>query len=223
MEREIDLKEISDGKLYDANDMVKVGCDDCKGCSSCCRGMGESILLDPMDIYRLTVNLECTFEQLLETCIELQVVDGMILPNMKMVGKDERCAFLNENGRCNIHAIRPGICRLFPLGRCYEEGSFRYFLQTHECKKELKTKVKIKKWLDTPNLKQYEEYICQWHYFQKDVQKILKDLSQEMLVKKINMYVLEQFFQKPYDGSKDFYEQFDIRLKLAKRYVGIAG
>ena len=55
------------------------------------------------------------------------------------------------------------------------------------------------------------------------MQKILKDLSQEMLVKKINMYVLEQFFQKPYDGNKDFYEQFDIRLKLAKRYVGIAG
>ena len=30
MEREIDLKEISDGKLYEANDMVKAGCDDCK-------------------------------------------------------------------------------------------------------------------------------------------------------------------------------------------------
>ena len=39
MEREIDLKEISDGKLYEANDMVKAGCDDCRGCSSCCRGM----------------------------------------------------------------------------------------------------------------------------------------------------------------------------------------
>ena len=135
MEREIDLKDISDGRLYDANDMVRVGCDDCKGCSSCCQGMGDSILLDPMDIYRLTVNLECTFEQLLETCIELHVVEGIVLPNMKMVGRDERCAFLNENGRCNIHVIRPGICRLFPLGRCYEDGSFRYFLQVHECKK----------------------------------------------------------------------------------------
>ena len=39
MEREIDLKEISDGKLYSANDMVKAGCDDCKGCSDCCRGV----------------------------------------------------------------------------------------------------------------------------------------------------------------------------------------
>lgn len=223
MEREIDLKEISDGKLYEANDMVKAGCDDCRGCSSCCRGMGESILLDPMDIYRLTTNLECTFEQLLETCVELNVVDGIVLPNMKMVGREEQCPFLNQEGRCNIHAIRPGICRLFPLGRCYEEGSFRYFLQVHECPKEPKTKVKIKKWLDIPDIRSYEKFICQWHYFLKDSGRILQEMGQEKLVNKTNRYILEQFYRKPYDGSRDFYEQFQLRLQLAKRYVGISG
>ena len=223
MEREIDLKEISDGKLYEANDMVKAGCDDCRGCSSCCRGMGESILLDPMDIYRLTTNLECTFEQLLETCVELHVVDGIVLPNMKMVGREEQCPFLNQEGRCNIHAIRPGICRLFPLGRCYEEGSFRYFFQVHECPKEPKTKVKIKKWLDIPDIRSYEKFICQWHYFLKDTNRILQEMGQEKLANKINRYILEQFYRKPYDGSRDFYEQFQLRLQLAKRYVGISG
>ena len=223
MEREIDLKEISDGKLYEANDMVKAGCDDCRGCSSCCRGMGESILLDPMDIYRLTTNLECTFEQLLETCVELHVVDGIVLPNMKMVGREEQCPFLNQEGRCNIHAIRPGICRLFPLGRCYEEGSFRYFLQVHECPKEPKTKVKIKKWMDIPDIRSYEKFICQWHYFLKDSGRILQEMGQEKLANKINRYILEQFYRKPYDGSRDFYEQFQLRLQLAKRYVGISG
>lgn len=223
MEREIDLKEISDGKLYTSNDMVKAGCDDCKGCSACCQGMGESILLDPQDIYRLTVNLECTFDELLETCVELHVVDGIILPNLKMVGKAERCAFLNEEGRCNIHAIRPGICRLFPLGRCYEDGDFRYFLQVHECKKEQKTKVKIKKWLDLPQLRQYEEFINQWHYFQKDIQKILEELNKETMTKKINVFLLELFYRKSYDGSISFYEQFEQRLTEAKRFVGIAG
>ncbi len=53
MEREIDLKKISDGKLYTNKDMVKAGCGECQGCSDCCRGMGNSIFLDPMDIYRL--------------------------------------------------------------------------------------------------------------------------------------------------------------------------
>ncbi|MBS6195572.1 MAG: YkgJ family cysteine cluster protein [Clostridiales bacterium] len=223
MEREIDLKEISDGKLYTSSDMVKAGCDDCRGCSACCQGMGESILLDPLDIYRLTTNLECTFEELLGTCAELHVVDGIILPNMKMVGKAERCAFLNEEGRCNIHAIRPGICRLFPLGRCYEDGDFRYFLQIHECKKEQKTKVKIKKWLDTPDLKQYEEFTNLWHYFQKDVQKILKEMNNEIMAKKINVFLLELFYQKPYDKKTGFYDQFAQRLAEGKRFVGIAG
>ena len=34
MKREISLEEISDGKLYGSGDMVKVGCDDCRGCSA---------------------------------------------------------------------------------------------------------------------------------------------------------------------------------------------
>ena len=53
MLREIDLKEISDGKLYGPNDLVKAGCNDCAGCFSCCQGMGESVILDPLDIFHL--------------------------------------------------------------------------------------------------------------------------------------------------------------------------
>ena len=55
-----------DGKLYGLNDMVKVGCNDCEGCSKCCQGMGDSIKLDPLDIYNLTTNLSVSFQELLE-------------------------------------------------------------------------------------------------------------------------------------------------------------
>ena len=48
-----------------------------------------------------------------------------------MNNEKEACYFLNEEGRCSIHSFRPGICRLFPLGRFYEEEGFRYFLQIH--------------------------------------------------------------------------------------------
>ena len=47
MERNVTMAEISDGKLYSRDDMVKAGCDDCRGCSACCHGMGNSIVLDP--------------------------------------------------------------------------------------------------------------------------------------------------------------------------------
>lgn len=223
MEREIDLQEISDGKLYHNNDLVKAGCGDCAGCSDCCKGMGNSIFLDPLDIYRLTTGLECTFQELLETCVELQIIDGILQPNMKMVGKEEQCPFLNAQGRCNIHGIRPGICRLFPLGRCYDgEGGFQYFLQIYECKKEPKTKVKIKNWIGVEEIRKYEAFTAKWHYFQKDVQKILKGITQEMLIRKMHLYFLNQFYQKPYQSERDFYEQFEERLVEAKREFGMA-
>ena len=215
MKRDVDLKEISDGRLYTANDMVKADCQDCRGCSACCRGLGESIILDPMDVFRLTKDLECTFEELLQTALELHVVDGIVLPNLKMAGKDEECVFLNREGRCNIHASRPGICRLFPLGRVYEDGGFKYFLQIHECKKEDRTKVKVRKWIDVPDIRRYETFVNAWHYFLKDMEQLL-ETADESLAKQISMYVLKQFYLKPYELQEDFYRQFEERLREGK-------
>lgn len=174
MERNWDLSERTDGRLYTKNDMVKAGCNDCKGCSACCHGMGESIVLDPYDIYRMVSGLHVTMEELMAQSVELHVVDGVILPNLKMQGTEEACGYLDTQGRCTIHAFRPGICRLFPLGRLYEEDGFRYFLQVHECKAQQKTKVKIKQWLDTPDLSRYEAFILEWHDFLKEYQTQIK-------------------------------------------------
>ena len=211
MKRQVSMDEISDGKLYTLNDMVKAGCNDCKGCSACCQGMGSSIVLDPLDVYRLCQNLGLTFEQLLVEKLELQVVDGIVLPNLKMVGEKEQCAFLNEEGRCSIHAFRPGICRLFPLGRYYENGSFQYFLQVHECKNQNRTKVKVRKWIDTPDVAKYEKFIAEWHYFLLDLQENLQNTTNEEERKRVSMGILKEFYLIPYDADRDFYKQFEER------------
>ncbi|SHJ50882.1 YkgJ family cysteine cluster protein [Hespellia stercorisuis] len=215
MERNVDFKEISDGKLYGSNDMVKADCNGCKGCSACCRGMGHSIVLDPLDVHRLSAHLQQSFEELLAEHIELNVVDGVILPNLKMSGPTESCSFLDEEGRCRIHAIRPGICRLFPLGRFYENEGFRYFLQVHECPMPNKTKVKVKKWIDTPELKRNETFVNEWHYFLKELQKKLKESEEESVAKNVSMYILQNFYMNPFERGEDFYEQFEARLQGA--------
>lgn len=220
MKRQVSIEEIWDGRFYGPNDMVRAGCEDCKGCSDCCRGMGRTIILDPLDVHRLRTGLHTDFESLLGKNLELNVVDGVILPNLVEAGTREECTFLNQEGRCSIHALRPGVCRLFPLGRFYEGGSFRYFLQAGECKKEPKTKVKLKKWLDTPELKRYESFVNDWHYFLEAVEKLLGDLSEEALAKKVNLYILQSFYMTPYEG--DFYEEFDARLKEARHFIGVA-
>ena len=217
MERHVDMNEISDGKKYTSNDMVRLGCNECEGCSDCCREVGSSIVLDPWDIYMLEQNLSCGFEVLLQNHLELNVVDGMILPNLRLRDNRGGCTFLNDTGRCGIHGFRPGFCRLFPLGRLYENNSFSYFLQTKECKKDHRTKVKISKWLGIPKLATYEKFVSEWHYLLKEIQLAAKDLDEENL-KKWNMYFLQEFFIKPYT-EEDFYEQFAVRYENAKKLV----
>ena len=213
MERSINLDEISDGRLYDLNDMARADCGSCEGCSACCSGMGASVVLDPWDICQLTVGLGLTFQQLMADRLELNMVDRIILPNLKMAGERERCPFLNPQERCAIHAIRPGFCRLFPLGRLYEGRSFRYFLQVHECGKADRSKVKIRKWLDTPQLREHERFVADWHYFLKDMERGMK--GDEGRMRTVDMYILNHFFAAPYDPGEGFYGQFGRRLAEA--------
>lgn len=222
MEREVSLEDISDGKLYGINDMVRADSGGCEGCSACCRGMGSSIILDPLDMFRLTGNLGMTPEQLLSGPLEVNMVDGIILPNIRMTGRDEACSFLNGEGRCGIHSYRPGFCRLFPLGRLYENRSFSYFLQVHECPKDNRSKVKVRKWIDTPDVKLYEKFVNDWHYFLLDVQEVLYNAEDPDLIRNLNLFVVNRFYLKPYNQNQDFYIQFYERLKEGKELLALA-
>lgn len=221
---EKDLLEISDGKLYGSNDMAKVSCHDCNGCSSCCQDMGQSIWLDPYDIYQLTKNLEKTMEELLTREIELHVEDGLILPNLKMVGEcAPHCGFLNEEGRCNIHGFRPGYCRLFPLGRNYEEDKLTYFVLKDACLAPNKSKVKISKWLGVPRLKEYERFLVEWHRLTKHLRAFYGEhVEEEAVIKAINIQFLQIFYLTPYDPD-DFYEDFHSRRKKMQAVLEAMG
>ena len=219
MLREINLDEISDGKLYSSNDMARTDCKGCDGCSACCHGMGSSIILDPLDVYRLSINLSKPVNELLAGPLELNVADGIILPNLKMTGTKEACSFLDTDGRCTVHAFRPGICRMFPLGRFYENGSFRYFLQTKECSRENRTKQKIRKWIDMPEFGRYETFVADWHFFVRRLQDRLMQQSDMEAAQRINRYILQEFYFQGWDAEQNFYDQFSERLKKAQKVL----
>ncbi|MCD7736342.1 MAG: YkgJ family cysteine cluster protein [Lachnospiraceae bacterium] len=217
MKRQVSLEEISDGRLYDRHDMVRAGCGGCRGCSLCCHGMGRSAILDPLDVHRMIQGCGMSMEALLTEKAELNVVDGIILPNLRMSGEDEACGFLNKEGRCSIHPFRPGVCRLFPLGRYYEtEDSFHYFLQVNECPAPNKTKVRVEKWIQQPEIARYEEYVLSWHRFLECAETRVAQEKDEDTVKNINLYLLKMFYLTPYDPQADFYEQFEKRLSAAR-------
>lgn len=227
MYRDKSIEEIYDGKFYGLNDLAKIDCGGCKGCSASCHGMGSSIVLDPLDAHRLATGLKTSVAALLQdhlevlpgTCdpvqcparLELNVVDGIILPNLKLSGEDEACTFLNAEGRCSVHRVRPGVCRLFPLGRYYDgSGDFTYIVQAGECPYPVKSKVKVKKWIDTPNYTQYHQFVLKWHDFLKKI-RIYTDTGDDAQARTVSMMVLKTFYLKSYPEN-GFYEEFERRI-----------
>ena len=219
MKRDVDLAEITDGKLYTENDMAKLGCNDCNGCSQCCHAMGKSIVLDPYDGYLLQKGTGKAFVELLQKEVELSVVDGVILPNLRMQEGQEACSFLNETGRCSVHTFRPGICRLFPLGRFYENGDYTYILQVNECAKGNRSKVKISKWIQTPDGKENHEFHVKWHYFLNRMEELVASIDDEEMCKQLNMVVLNMFYLSPYELGGEFYPQFLARMERMEAFL----
>ncbi len=212
MKHYVSMEEISDGRLYGPGDMVKAGCNDCVGCSKCCHDMVDTIILFPLDSYYLQKGLGKAFGEMIEKEVELNVVDGIVLPNLKMTEKGNCCAFLDERGRCSIHAFRPDLCRLFPLGRYYEKGDFRYFLQVGQSERP-HTKVKVSKCTDTANPVKDKEYLLRCHNLLEVAQELLLNNEDEELSKNLSVAVLNVFYLKPYDVTEDFYPQFAERAE----------
>ena len=258
-----DLNEISDGRLYSENDMVKADTHGCNGCSKCCESdMGNSIVLDPYDIYNLTKGTGRSFDDLLVAfLVELNVIDNIVLPHIKM---DKGCGFLDENKRCSIHQYRPSICRLFPLGRLYNDKGFDYILQTGECIMENRSKIKVDKWLGIEDLERHTAFINKWHRFLKferkkifeigeragnEINRLKTVTEQDLIVyagivgdtevleekgvegyrdrkcgafrqdadnaeKEVMKTVLRILYMTPYDHEKEFFAQFDERMKM---------
>ena len=205
--------------FYTNNDMVKLGCRDCEGCFSCCCGMGQSILLDPYDMYQLRIVTGENFAGLMQEKLELHVENGIILPVLKMQPEKNACGFLTKEGRCSIHSYRPGLCRLFPLGRNYDEKGLRYFLLEDACLAGNRTKLKIRKWLDVPRLSQYESFLTTWHELRKKIMNQIAEKASDEYAQLINVKLLEQFYQKPYDTEVDFYQQFEDRMEAISSLI----
>lgn len=221
MERFVDIDEISDGRKYSIEDTAPIGCNNCSGCYECCCHMGKLITLDPYDIYRLTQQQpdgrRFSFADLMQGHIELMVDRGVIIPALKMDPDTGKCTYLNEEGRCSIHGIRPGICRLFPMGRLYEEGSFYYFLQKDECPGTDGSLVKLKTWLDTPEIRKYEKFVCDWHYFIRSIQEKTAQMDGDKL-NQVNMMLLKLCYVAPYGSN--FYAEVRMRMDQTLKCLG---
>ena len=88
----------------------------------------------------------------------------------------------------------------------------------HECRKEDRSKIKVKKWLGIPDLASYEKYILQWHAFLQTCEKAMETLDDENQ-RIFQLYILRTFYQTPY--GEEFYQEFYQRMCELKARLGL--
>jgi Fe-S-cluster containining protein len=106
----------SDAVPLGPSDPVQLACG-IAGCASNCCTNGPHIILNPYEIALICRASGMSYEDLLDI-VETDRVNGFPLV---MLPRESACHFWTEAG-CRIYDARPLACRLFPLGRVFENG-----------------------------------------------------------------------------------------------------
>ena len=120
----------------------------CRACSRCCQG--KVILVGPHEILGMSRALGIGTSEFLSRYTEQ---GGTAL----RTAEDGRCLFVGPDG-CRVHARRPLVCRLYPLGRKTDsEGreSFAMYATQPDCEAEIGRNGTVAEYLESQGAEPY--------------------------------------------------------------------
>lgn len=161
----------------------------CNSCGQCCRNRND-ILLKPIDIYKMSKELNISPIQLINKYCEVYIGETSKLPVVSVKFRDNLfdkttiCPFLKKVNEktyhCRIHNSKPGVCKIYPLGRINSgnDNETMYFKQPITCvKKEDQKEYTFEEWLG-------EDYKLQEDFF-AEFYEIVNYIDKKINLKKI--------------------------------------
>jgi Fe-S-cluster containining protein len=228
------LKEIAENI-----DNLEIGLDDsfrfkCYGCGKCCKNR-EDILLSPKDLFNIAVALGKTTVEIMASICDRYIGGGSRIPLVRLqpIGKNQVCPLLKDN-RCAVHALKPAVCALYPLGRFVKykadngsvdlsgEASVSYLLNPIECGGHRNNTVRS--WLESFGLDTNDPYYLRWTDFFMGMSNFVRELeSAEHKLPQQGFAavwsILEHLLYENYDTAQDFMPQFEGNIAKAKELI----
>jgi Fe-S-cluster containining protein len=106
----------ADARVLGESDPIRLSCG-ISGCDSNCCTKSAPIILNPYEISLICREIGMSYEDLLDI-VDTERAKGFPLV---MLPRDPSCYFWTGRG-CRIYNARPLACRLYPLGRVFEQG-----------------------------------------------------------------------------------------------------
>lgn len=217
----------------------------CEACGACCtnRAGGGEIILSPYDIFNLAKGLNLSIEELLEKHCRFNVGSNSGIPLFTLHNKikapisslkydfkrepENICTFLkSKDGKriCSVHAFKPAVCSLYPLGRITESmKDIKYILQQDGCgnyKKKGTEKHTVNEWV--PDIENSDKAFKIYNDFIKEsmdiinISNFMKSKQIQGQIKDLLILLYVSYMYAGYDTNKPFFEQFEVNAKKTK-------
>ena len=186
----------------------------CKQCGYCCDH--TYIQLYPFDIKNICSSLGISTKEFHEKYSMFKSMDG--IPRCFLRNRP-KCPF-KENNKCTIYDNRPVRCRLFPLGRVFQEDEIIYVLPEDKCQGfDTGKKQTIAEWIENENVTESDELTSKWNSFLiklKDSETIKKEHF-SIIFKKVfydfgDLFIKNQLEKLDVDFMGDLIEVFEVMV-----------
>lgn len=188
----------------------------CQRCGKCCRGIQDSLMLEPIDVFHLarflheTDNSISCPDDFLEKYAHASAIEGNYpVYLINTVGDDASCVFLDNENHCTVYGGRPLVCRMFPFGVApgIKGSDFRFYICEDHSHHFGTGQVIAKNWISDNFSKEARAFIRMETALLADIGKPLARLSAEAYGEKA--FLLLYYLYSKYDLDKPFIAQYE--------------
>lgn len=191
----------------------------CLRCGDCCRGVSDSIMLEPMDIYRLGRHLRAKGKPIegTEDVLCLYAHPALLdhgFPVFLLNTDADACVFLRD-GKCTVYEARPRVCRLYPIAVAPGTKDFRYFLCTERTHHFSGGTISVNDWLNANFAGEDRSFLRADFDGAAELGRLLYSMREDTRQKTLFPFLLFRYYD--YDLDKPFLPQFLSNLESLKQ------
>ena len=192
----------------------------CQQCGRCCRHVKDSVMVTPLDAFRLVkffngkgrqyTDILELYTQFCEPIVLTE--EGYAIFVLKTKGPGDACIFL-EGNRCTVYGAHPYTCRLYPFTVEYGRNgrSFEYFLCTELPHHWAGGRIHVGNWLQNHFTREDKEYIKAETAFIPLLGEAIRSLPEGKRDRLVSLMVYHLY--SGYDLNQPFMPQYRAHTK----------
>jgi Fe-S-cluster containining protein len=191
---------------------------ECRQCGECCRHVKAAVMIESLDLFKLARHFNLDTADVANWYLEAVTIEwGAPILVLKTKQHEDACVFLKA-GKCSIQAVKPRVCRLYPLSVGPDDknpDSFLFFNVSDQEHHFHGPEYRIGDWTDTNFNEEDREYIKTEYRAIHECGKLMKRIPREYEDRVIFQMLRYRYFQ--FETDEDFLRQYALNMAFLKR------